>query len=247
VGEYSTVTDWDTLFDEWYLRTYAPLQSEEDAEEMALGAARLAGVEPGADVLDAPCGFGRHSLALARAGFQVTGADRSPVLLDEARRRGEGLGVTWVQADYRELPVPDSSFDVVLNLFSSLGYVGREGDVQALGEFRRVLRRGGCLVIESMHRDRLARIFQSKGWDELPGDGYLLQERTFDPVAGTVRTTMQIVTPEEQPTFTYEIRLYCVTELVEMVREAGFEQVDCYGGLDGSELTFDSRLVLVAG
>jgi hypothetical protein len=55
------------------------------------------------------------------------------------------------------------------------------------------------------------------------------------------------VTPEEQPTFTYEIRLYCVTELVEMVREAGFEQVDCYGGLDGSELTFDSRLVLVAG
>jgi ubiquinone/menaquinone biosynthesis C-methylase UbiE len=241
------VTDWDKLFDEWYLRTYAPLQSDEDAEEMALAAARFAGVEPGADVLDAPCGFGRHSIALARAGFHVTGADRSPVLLAEARRRGGGLDVDWVQADYRELPLPDASFDAVFNLFSSLGYVGPEGDVQALREFRRVLRPGGRLVIETMHRDRLVRIYQQRGWDELPGDGYLLQEREFDPVAGTVRTTMKIVTPQEQPSFTYEIRLYSTTELVAMARDAGFGEVECYGGFEREALTFESRLVLLAG
>ena len=31
-----------------------------------------------------------------------------------------------------------------------------------------------------------------------------------------------------------------------MLREAGFEDVSCYGGFDGEELTFDTRLVLVA-
>ena len=37
------------------------------------------------------------------------------------------------------------------------------------------------------------------------------------------------------------------TELVEMLREAGFSDVACYGGFDREELTFETRLVLVAG
>ena len=41
-------------------------------------------------MLDAPCGFGRHSIPLARAGYRVTGADRSQPLIDEARRRSGG-------------------------------------------------------------------------------------------------------------------------------------------------------------
>ena len=57
-------------------------------------------------VLDAPCGFGRHSIALAHAGFNVTGADRSHVLLDEARQSRGRTQLDWIQADYRELAVP---------------------------------------------------------------------------------------------------------------------------------------------
>jgi len=246
VREYRTVADWDSFFDEWYLRTYAPLQRPEDAEEMALGAARAAGVEPSARVLDAPCGFGRHSIALARAGYSVAGAERSPVLLGEARKRAGDVGVEFVQADYRELPFPDDEFDAVFNLFTSLGYLGRAGDTDALREFRRVLTPGGKLVVETMHRDRLVRIYQPRGWDELPDDGFLLQERSYDPVASTVSTTMTLVSPnEELSRVSYEIVLYSATELVGMAREAGFEDVACYGGFDGEELTSDRRLVLV--
>ena len=60
--------DWDRLFDELYLRTYAALERGGDPEAEALAAARLAKVEPGADLLDCPCGYGRHSIPLARAG-----------------------------------------------------------------------------------------------------------------------------------------------------------------------------------
>ena len=108
-------------------------------------------------MLDAPCGFGRHSIPLARAGYRVTGADRSQALLGDARRRRSGheRWPKWVHADYRDLPLPDASFDLVVNLFSSLGYLGDEQDTRALAEFRRVLRPDGRLVIETMHRDRL--------------------------------------------------------------------------------------------
>lgn len=241
-----TQEEFDRLFDEAYLELYAPRHDPEETEAEALGAVRAAEAPPGAAVLDCPCGFGRHSLVLAEAGYKVTGADRSPVLLDEARRQAGETELELVRADYRELPFEDASFDAVLNLFTALGYVGKEGDQQALAEFRRVLKPDGRLVVETMQRDRLARIYQPRGWDPLP-DGLLVEERDFDLVESVTRGRfIHIHDSGERREFPYTIRLYTVTELVEMARVAGFETVDCYGGWDGEKLTLDSRLVLVA-
>jgi len=163
---------WDELFDESYLATYLPFLDEERTRQEALGAVALAGVGPGAEILDAPCGFARHALVLAEAGYHVTGIDRSPVQLAEAeRRRGDADWPRLVRADYRELPFPDACFDAVLCLFTALGYLERTGDVGVLSEFRRVLRPDGALVVETMHRDRLARIMTERLWDHLPDDG----------------------------------------------------------------------------
>lgn len=241
-----TQDEFDRLFDEGYFELYAPRHDPEETEAEALAAAKLAGAEPGNALLDCPCGFGRHSIALARAGYRVTGADRSQPLLDEARREAGDVELELVRADYRELPFGDASFDAVLNLFSALGYVGKEGDTQALREFRRVLRPSGKLVVETMQRDRLARIFQPRTWDRLP-DGYLIEERAFDQATGRIRGAFIDVRHSGEITeYPYTMDCYTASELVEMARAAGFETVDCYGSLDGDELTLDSRLVLVA-
>jgi ubiquinone/menaquinone biosynthesis C-methylase UbiE len=239
---------WDRLFDELYLRTYAQLDRGDDPEVEALGFARLAGLEAGADVLDCPCGYGRHSIPLARAGYHVVGADRSPVLLEEARRRaGEGDWPKWVEADHRELPFADASFDCAMNLFSSLGYRGEEGDRRTLSELRRVLRPGGALVVETMHRDRLARIFQPHQWDALPDGGVLLEARRFDQVAGVIEDDFTVIGADgSRESLTYSIRTYSVTELVRLVEEAGFTGIEPYGGPEGEELRIETRLVLLA-
>ena len=79
---------WDAFFNDFYLRVAAGDARQEDAAEaQALGAARLAGCPEGGDLLDVPCGFGRHAVALARAGYRVVGVDRSQALLAEATRR----------------------------------------------------------------------------------------------------------------------------------------------------------------
>ena len=57
---------WDELFDELYLELYASRLSKRDPGPEALGAAELARVPEGGDILDAPCGFGRHSARLRR-------------------------------------------------------------------------------------------------------------------------------------------------------------------------------------
>jgi 2-polyprenyl-3-methyl-5-hydroxy-6-metoxy-1,4-benzoquinol methylase len=98
----SSAETWDAFFSDFYLRAYAAADESDRAERQALGAARLAGVEPGAELIDVPCGYGRHSIPLARAGYKVTGVDRSAALLEEARRRaGHERWPKLVQADYR--------------------------------------------------------------------------------------------------------------------------------------------------
>src|SRR5690349_21285171 len=117
----SAADDLDAYFSDFYLRIYAHSDPADDAAE-ALAAARLGKAAPEHEVLDVGCGFGRHCVPLAEAGYRVTGVDRSQTLLDEARRRaGSQRWPKFARADYRELPFADDRFDAALNLFS-LGY-----------------------------------------------------------------------------------------------------------------------------
>jgi SAM-dependent methyltransferase len=239
---------WDALFSDFYLRAYAADEREGEARAQALEAARLSGCPEEGDLLDVPCGFGRHSVPLADAGYRVTGVDRSPTLLAEARRRAEGR--TWpvfVEGDYRKLPFPDESFDVALNLFSSLGYLGDVEDTAVLADIRRVLRPGGRLVIEIMHRDLLIRRFQERDWHLLGAGRLLLQQRTFDARAGVAQTTQTLLeTSGERDSRTFSVRVYTATELTSMLERAGFAESRCLGGLDGAPFGTDTRLVVVA-
>jgi ubiquinone/menaquinone biosynthesis C-methylase UbiE len=238
---------WERLFDELYLRTYAAVQRDEDAEPLALGAMRLAGCEAGADVLDAACGYGRHSRVLAKAGYRTVGLDRSSVLLDEARHRTEGAEwPRWVEGDYRDLPFEAGSFDAVVNVFTSFGFFSEDGDLQMLTEFRRVLRPGGSLVLETMHRDRLMAIFQEQDWQQLPDNAVWLERRSFDSVSGICEVALTYWPKGEEPVaHQYRLRIYTPGELKRMAVEAGFAEIDFYGDPEGGPLTRDSRLVLV--
>ena len=242
-----SVEDWEAFFGEDYLRSYLPFLDEERTRTEALGAVRLAGVEPGAEVLDCPVGFGRHAVLLADEGFRVTGVDLSRVQLDEAeRRRGDREWPRLVRADYRSLPFPDASFDAALNLFTALGYSSKEEDTGVLRELRRVLRPGGALIVETMHRDRVVRTYRPRTWDELGDGGFLLQEHEWDPLASTVRMRHVIVDPEGEVRERSAVhRLYTTTELAEMGRAAGFEQVEAFDGWDEAPVTVEAvRVVL---
>lgn len=101
-------------------------------------------------VLEVACGTGRVGAQLVRAlpDASYTGVDLSPYYIDVARERLAGRGrVTLVAANAEALPMPDESFDALccVYLFHELPRNARR---RVLAEMRRVLRPGGCLVIE---------------------------------------------------------------------------------------------------
>jgi ubiquinone/menaquinone biosynthesis C-methylase UbiE len=243
----STTETWDAFFSDFYLRANAGSERQGEAEAQALAAVRAAGAPEGGEVLDVACGFGRHAVPLARAGYRVTGVDRSETLLAEARRRAGDGGPELVQADYRDLPLADASFDAALNLYTSLGYLGDEEDTRVLAEIARVLRPGGRLVIETMHRDRLVRDWRDQSWHMVGEGRLLLEQRTFDARSGVAQTTQTLIEPSgERDSHTFSVRVYTATELVDMLLRAGFAEARCYGDLEGAPFTTATRLVVAA-
>lgn len=111
------------------------------------GTAEILAAVPGARrVLDAGCGSGRLTVALAQAGGEVTGIDTNPKQLADARRRADkaGVGLTLLEADFNApLPFADASFDAVT---SRLALMAADDPVATLGELCRVLEPGGQLV-----------------------------------------------------------------------------------------------------
>jgi demethylmenaquinone methyltransferase/2-methoxy-6-polyprenyl-1,4-benzoquinol methylase len=108
-------------------------------------AADLAGAAPGIRALDVACGTGDLAVELASRGAEVTGCDFSEEMLGLARRKDPGI--EWQWADALELPYEDASFDA-----ATVGFGARNfSDLGAgLGEMRRVVKPGGCVVVLEM-------------------------------------------------------------------------------------------------
>jgi Methylase involved in ubiquinone/menaquinone biosynthesis len=101
---------------------------------------------PVSSVLDLCCGPGRFAGLLAREGYQVTGVDRTPFLLEIAKREYADAGeVEWVLSDMREF-VRKESYDLVLNLYTSFGYFKDPAeDLLVLKNISQSLRQGGVI------------------------------------------------------------------------------------------------------
>jgi demethylmenaquinone methyltransferase / 2-methoxy-6-polyprenyl-1,4-benzoquinol methylase len=97
---------------------------------------------PGQVVLDIAAGTGTSSEPFADSGVAVVPADFSLGMLRVGRRRRPDLGFT--AADAMRLPFADGSFDVVT---MSFGLRNVSDPDAALGEFLRVTRPGGRLVL----------------------------------------------------------------------------------------------------
>ena len=105
---------------------------------------------PAGDALDAACGTGRHAARLAARGHRVIGVDSSPEML--AKAHGNVPGAEFRRGDLHDLPLPDDSVDLVV---CALALAHLPGLGPAFGEFARVLRPGGHLVISDVHQEQV--------------------------------------------------------------------------------------------
>ncbi len=209
---------------------------------------RALGLTEPCDLLDLCCGPGRHSVRLARHGHRVTGVDISAYHLEAAAAQAAefGVDVAWREADMRQTGLADSSQDAAINMFSAFGYFDDEGNQRVLEEVARVLRPGGRFFIDLVNRDSLMRRYQPRMWGERHNGALLFQEHAFDSATGAQTTRWNVIKSDgERISQSFTIRIYTLQELAVRMAQAGLAVEDAWGGLDGCELTMDSRRLAV--
>lgn len=244
---------WESFFDADYLRVWSQWTGVDRTRIEADALWEIAGLAPGARVLDAPCGYGRIARLLADKGALVLGVDQSEALLAHAEAtRGDHshAALRYVRRDLRE-PLADEGFDVALNVFSSIGYGTQDDDLSILTTIARALRPGGKLVLETMHRDALAvRLAHGNFPGHRGEDGTLLvEEPRFDAIAGRMETTWHWTGPGGSGSKSASIRIYCLTELAWLVEHAGLRVREVRAGLSAQPYRANlptTRIALIA-
>jgi SAM-dependent methyltransferase len=128
-----------------YDAIYAPIKDY--AAETQRIAELLARAAPGArTILDVGCGTGEHARLLAERGYQVDGIDLEPAFVELARRKHPGG--RFLQGDMASFDL-GRRYDVVMSLFSAIGYVRTLDQVEAaLRRFAAHLEPGGVVIVE---------------------------------------------------------------------------------------------------
>lgn len=118
----------------------------------------LAAIQPHDRILEVAVGTGAALLEMLKRVDKVNvvhGVDLTPGMLEKARRTVAKAGFTNVDlrlGDARSLPFDDNAFDVLFNSYM-LDLIPLADMPTVLGEFRRVLKKNGRLVMVNMSKE----------------------------------------------------------------------------------------------
>ncbi|MBL4687521.1 MAG: class I SAM-dependent methyltransferase [Nannocystaceae bacterium] len=245
------MTEW-YADDDFWARIYPVLFSQE-LFERATGEVdqimQLTGVTSGR-ALDLCCGPGRHSLPLARRGFDVTSVDLSAYLLKEAKERAETaeLKIEWIKKDMRDFVEP-GGYDLIINLFTSFGYFQTEAEeMKTLKNIADSLAENGTVVIDTLGKEALAERLHADSPPVEERDGSLLIQRVKVVEDWCrVKTEWIIATEDKVDRVHFEHTLYSGKELRELMNWAGLSDVSLYGDIDGRPYGPGARRLVAVG
>lgn len=245
---------WQDFFERDYDWLFADAISPEETERAVNDLVALVGIEPGWRVLDAPGGAGRHAVPLLLLGCHVTVVDRSPTLLARARREAAGRpGLRVVDADLRR-PLdlsPDHGlhgppFDLVANLFNSLGYFATvDEDHAMLDTLAGQVGAGGVLVVE-VANPAAARAVPAREVTRLH-DATVRAHRQWDARSRRLSIHYRVEPDDGGPARTTGTaqRLWEADELATVLGDVGLVVDDVLGDLDGRALDDETDWMVV--
>ena len=220
---------WRTLFNSLYLETDGDIvENDRNTEQEVDLLVRSAGLQRNDRLLDLCCGQGRHSLELARRGFQcVTGLDRSRYLIRLARKRARqrNLQVSFHEGDARRFRLGDGEFHCVCILGNSFGYFDRpEDDLAVLEAVKRALASGGVLVMDLMDGEWMRSHFEARSWEWVDQNHFVCRERGLAE-DGDRLISREVVVHAERGVIAdqfYAERLYSRERMEALMQRAGF-------------------------
>jgi len=195
-------------------------------------------------LLDLCCGNGRISVHMAKRGFDSIGVDISKSFIEDARARAREYNVsdqvTFREGDVRNLKtvLGDISelFDVVVSVWTSIGYYSKDDDLSVFQQARELSREGAVLcVAETTHSDFISLKFCPTAYSEAD-DIFVLENRKYDQATSHMSSSWAFYSRRGEDLIfidrmQIEHHIYSLSELASILGRAGWTVVAFYGSL----------------
>lgn len=210
----------------------------------------------GGPILELGAGTGRVSVALARAGHEVTGIEASSEMLSRGRQTVAIEGVTeTVRLEFGDMREFDLGhrFPLIIAAFNTLMHLYTLDDQdRALARVRDHLQPDGVFAFDLYLPDfgSMGVLRSETEWNGVGGERselFLVQEH--DVLSQTVTSRYLLDTVGEdgllrRRTASLHQRYYTRFEVERAVRHAGFSRLKLAGGFDGRPLSAHSRFMV---
>lgn len=207
---------------------------------------RLA-LRPGARVFDQCCGIGNLAIGLAKRGVQAVGADLCAPYIERAAKAAAGLPCAFHAADAFEFRT-QAPCDGAFNWYSSFAYA--DDDARNLEMLRRAfesLRPGGRYAVDFLNAPAVYRGFKPR-MERSGGGARVVRDCSLDLLRGRLEqrwTTTDAAgrTSERRSS----VKLYPPHQLGELLRAAGFCDIELLGSIAGEPVDVDSPRCIALG
>ncbi|HEU0064424.1 MAG TPA: methyltransferase domain-containing protein [Flavisolibacter sp.] len=209
----------------------------------------IAGLDKGNRVLDLMCGYGRHSIELAKNGIEVTSIDNLKEYIEEIKRIASAtcLSIYAAQANVLDWE-SNNQFDAVICMGNSFSFFNKEQTAKLLYKISNLLVPGGILLINSWMIAEIAiRYFKDKEW-YYTGEYKCIIENEYKFLPSRIVTEQTIIandgTSEVLKGIDY---IFTLDELEGMLKEAGLKTKELYATPRKKKfLLGDARIYIVA-
>jgi SAM-dependent methyltransferase len=198
--------------------------------------------DPGAHVLDVPCGNGRLSFELAKRGFRVTGIDISNEFIDEARAAASSLinpsadaGVTdqrveFILGDKRAIE-GEAIYDGAFCFGNSFGFLEYDDMTRFLSGVARALKPGARFILETaMAAESILPDFEEQTCHQIGNINLITKER-YNAEESCVDSEYILECDGNTESRLAKHWIYTTAEIKRMLKHAGFEILNLYGSL----------------
>lgn len=211
----------------------------------------------GKSILELACGTGRITIALAKAGFKVTGIDYAEGMLTEAREKSTqaGVAVEWVKGDMRDFNLK-KKFSLIFLAANALCHLLTLDDFEAsMAAVRNHLTPNGRFVISVfVSRNELlinkpGERFPFSEYEDPNGRGRIVVTESYEYEADTqikrIKTHHSIPGEEVEIEGELNLRMYFPQELDALLKYNGFVIENKYGSEDRRKFDKNSETQLI--
>ena len=184
----------------------------------------------GSHVIDIMCGYGRHSLELARRGIKVTAVDNLPEYINEIKYKTEkeNLPVETLCEDVLEMRI-EQQYDAAICMGNSLQFFNEQESLKLLSNISEHVTEGGKLFINTWSIAEIAmKNSKEKSWSRF-GDLLFLTESQllFHPTRVEVNSLIITDAGEREEKNGIDF-IYSISEIEGMLNKTGFKLNEIY-------------------